>query len=129
MADGQMTFNQFFVIVCDSVSFSRNGRVIQIEWFESALVEETIFFKGSLLRSVPAVCSVASGSLRPCGLQPARLLCPWDALGKNTGVGSHVLLQAVFLTQGSNSGLQPQQAKSTTEPPGKPRPCGEALNS
>ena len=23
------------------------------------------------------------------GLQPARLLCPWDSPGKNTGVGSH----------------------------------------
>ena len=24
---------------------------------------------------------------------PARLLCPWDSLGKNTGVGCHFLLQ------------------------------------
>ena len=27
------------------------------------------------------------------GLQPARLLCPWNSLGKNTAVGSHSLLQ------------------------------------
>ena len=33
---------------------------------------------------------------------PARLLCPWDSPGKNTGVGYHFLLQAIFLTQGSN---------------------------
>ena len=26
-------------------------------------------------------------SLQHHGLQPARLLCPWDSLGKNTGVG------------------------------------------
>ena len=26
------------------------------------------------------------------GLQPTRLLCPWDSPGKNTGVGCHVLL-------------------------------------
>ena len=32
------------------------------------------------------VSSVVSGSLRPCGLHPARLLCPWDSPGKNTGV-------------------------------------------
>ena len=25
-------------------------------------------------------------TLRPCGLWPARLLCPWDSPGKNTGV-------------------------------------------
>ena len=31
-------------------------------------------------------------------LQPARLLCPWDSPGKNTGVGCHVLLQKIFLT-------------------------------
>ena len=29
-------------------------------------------------------------------LQPARLLCPWDSLGKNTGVGCHALLQRIF---------------------------------
>ena len=27
------------------------------------------------------------------GLQPTRLLCPWDSPGRNTGVGCHVLLQ------------------------------------
>ena len=36
--------------------------------------------------------------------QPARL-CLWDSLGKNTGVGSHSLLQGIFLIQGSNLGL------------------------
>jgi len=25
--------------------------------------------------------------LQPCGLWPARLLCPWDIPGENTGVG------------------------------------------
>ena len=34
-----------------------------------------------------------SNCLRPCGLEPARFLCPWDFLGKNTGVGCHFLLQ------------------------------------
>jgi len=26
----------------------------------------------------------------------ARLLCPWDSLGKNTGVCFHALLQEIF---------------------------------
>ena len=30
---------------------------------------------------------------RPHGLQPTRLLRPWDFLGKSTGVGYHCLLQ------------------------------------
>ena len=34
-----------------------------------------------------------SDSLRPHGLQPTRLLCPWDFPGKSTGVGCHRLLQ------------------------------------
>ena len=44
-------------------------------------------------------------TLRPCGLQPTRLLCPWDSPGKNTGVGCHFLLQRIFPTQGLNLGL------------------------
>ena len=40
--------------------------------------------------------------MRPHGLQPARLLCPWNYPGKNTGVGCHFLLNGIFLIQGSN---------------------------
>ena len=36
---------------------------------------------------------VVPDSLRPHGLLPTRLLCPWDSLGKNTGVSCHFLLQ------------------------------------
>ena len=39
------------------------------------------------------------------GMQPARLLCPGDFPGKNTGVDSHFLLQGIFLTQELNPGL------------------------
>ena len=35
-------------------------------------------------------------------MEPTRLFCPLDFPGKNTGVGYHVLLQGIFLTQGSN---------------------------
>ena len=31
--------------------------------------------------------------MQPYGQQPTRLLCPWDSLGKNTGVGCHFLLR------------------------------------
>ena len=46
-----------------------------------------------------------SNSLQLYGLQPTRLLCPWDSPGKNTRVGCHALLQGIFLTQGSNLSL------------------------
>ena len=48
--------------------------------------------------------------LQPHG--PARLLCPWDSPGKNTGVGYHFLLQGIFPTQGSNSRLLHWQVDS-----------------
>ena len=67
-------------------------------------------------------CSVVSGSLRTpwtvahqtppsmgfssnVGLQTTRFLRPQNFPGKSTGVGCHLLLQRLFLTQGSNPGL------------------------
>ena len=38
----------------------------------------------------------------PTDCRSPGVLCPWDFLGKNTGVGCHFLLQGIFLTQGSN---------------------------
>ena len=51
---------------------------------------------------VCAVTSVVSNSWQRYGLQPSRLLCPWDSPGKNIGVDCHFLLQGIFLTQGLN---------------------------
>ena len=49
-------------------------------------------FRGRVLIEAGA-CALSRIRLRPRGLQPARLLCPWDSPGKNTGVGCHFLLQ------------------------------------
>ena len=38
-------------------------------------------------------------------MHAARLLCPWDSLGKNIGGDCYALLQGIFLTQGSNPHL------------------------
>ena len=40
------------------------------------------------LQSCPTLCDPIDGS-------PTRLLCPWDSLGKNTGVGCHFPLQCM----------------------------------
>ena len=40
-------------------------------------------------------CSVVSDSLQLHGLWPARLLCPRDSPGQNTGVGNLSLLQGI----------------------------------
>ena len=53
-------------------------------------------------------CSVLSNSCDPMDYS----LCPRDSPGKNTGLGSHSLLQGIFLTQGSNPGLLAWRAES-----------------
>ena len=47
-----------------------------------------------------------SNSLWSQGLQPTRLLCPWNFPGKSSGVGCHFLLQGIFPIQGWNPHLQ-----------------------
>ena len=42
--------------------------------------------------------------MRPHGLKPPRLLCPWNSPGKNTLMGCHFLLQGTFPTHRSNLG-------------------------
>ena len=63
--------------------------------------------------------------LRPYGLEPTRLLCPWSFPGKNTGVGCCFLLQRIFLTQGLNPCflylLHWQTDSSPLAPPGEPQ--------
>ena len=59
------------------------------------------------VHSSMCVCSVAWScpTLWSNGLYSARLLSSWDSPGKNTGVGSHSLLQGIFLTHWWNPGL------------------------
>ena len=56
-------------------------------------------------QSCPTLCN-------PIDCKPPRLFCPWDSLGKNTGVCCHFLLQGIFSTQGSNLHLLHWQAGS-----------------
>ena len=56
----------------------------------------------------------------------ARLPCPWDSPGKNTGVGCHCLLQGIF--PGMEHGSPALQADSLpSEPPGKPCTPGKIV--
>ena len=55
--------------------------------------------KKKVTQSCPTLCNPMD-----C-VWPARLLCPWDSPGNNTGVDSHSLLQQIFPMQGLNLGL------------------------
>ena len=76
--------------------------------------------------AAPCACMhTKSSQLCPTPSNPMDwLLCPWDSPGKSTGVGCQVLLQGIFLTQGSNPHplclLHWQVGSSPLAPPGKP---------
>ena len=64
-----------------------------------------------------------SDPLRPEGLQPTRVLCPWDSPGRDTGVGCHALLQGSSRQQDEThvSGVPCTGRRILhTEPSGKP---------
>ena len=75
---------------------------LQLHWVP---LQSNLDTEYSVFSSMYESRSVLSDSLRPHALWPVRLLCPWDSPGKNTGVDCHFLLQGIFPTQGSNSGL------------------------
>ena len=63
-------------------------------------------------------------TLPPHGLESARLLCPWDSPGKNSGVGCHFLLQGDL----PDPGIEPASPAMAggffvAEPSGKPCVC------
>ena len=55
---------------------------------------------------------VASNSVQHYGLQPARLLCPRDSLGRNTRVGCHALTPGDLPNPGIQPGSPVLQAES-----------------
>ena len=67
--------------------------------------------------------------MRPHGLHPARLLCPWDSPDRNTGVDCHAFLQGTFLTQESNPHpfTSWQKGSLPIVPPRKPDINGRVL--
>ena len=115
--------NGFFLKTCNKILVNCFDLALRLErstcvffWFGfvSSVTQWTQLCKYTISRQVhkrtllvsQSVCrSVVSDSLWPHGLQPTRLLCPWNSPGKNAGVGCHFFLQGIFPSQGSNPGL------------------------
>ena len=91
---------QCFHTQCDSLlrHFSR----IDLLYFLFSLGALTTLRMRHCMHTCMFGCFSHVKLLRPYGLYPTRLLCPWAFPGKNTGVGCYVLLQGIFLTEGSN---------------------------
>ena len=58
--------------------------------------------------------SVMYDPQQPHGLQPSRLLRPWDFPGKSTGVGCHCLLKSIPKASFGNLQVAPVKAACTT---------------
>ena len=69
------------------------------------LIHEWIDILSSFLWNVWCVSEWVKVTQSCPTLQPHGLYIPWDSPGQNTRVGSLFLLQQIFPTQGSNSGL------------------------
>ena len=66
-------------------------------WLTHSLTYSSSQEKVKVTQLCPTLCDPEDSA--------TRLLCPWNSPGQNTGVGSHFLLQGIFLTQGSNPSL------------------------
>ena len=64
----------------------------------SYIANLSVYMCAKLLQSWPTLCNPMDCSLPGSSVHG-------DSPGKNTGVGCHALLQGIFPTQGSNSGL------------------------
>ena len=95
--------NYFGVTSCQmSWTFPETSTIrIWQKYIESLKIHDLGFLRYwfRLLRGYGSWVTNISDSLQTHGLQPARLLCSWDSLGTNTGVGCCLLLQGIFLTQ------------------------------
>ena len=75
-----------------SMDFWDRGRRLQVEWSVQivGLLVDCLTFHVlpiSHKESESVGCSFVSDSLQPHGLNPTRLICPWDSPGKNTHSG------------------------------------------
>ena len=81
---------KYWSFISISLSNEYSGMIsFRMDWLDLLAVQGTL---KSLLQCIYKIASVLSNSLQPCGLHPARLLCPWDSPGNNTAVGCRFLL-------------------------------------
>ena len=73
-------------ILCNPMDYNLLG--FSFYWILQARILEWVAISSNALKWKWSR-SVVSGPQQPHGLQPSRLLCPWDFPGKSTGVGCH----------------------------------------
>ena len=100
MGDKKLINTSLSIICWQYCCFYSKNTVYLSIYFASSFISFINILQFSEYRSFASLCvsrSVVSDSLQPHGLQPTRLLCPWDFPGKDTGVACHFLLQFASL--------------------------------
>ena len=99
---------QFFIFIwkcvhtCQVWHLTWNAYSVFVAWVKDIL--ECLVYQSHVL-VLTLSRSVVSNSLPPHRLQPTRLFWLWNSPGKNTGEGTHSLLQRIFSTQRLKLGL------------------------
>ena len=103
-------FIHLALLIANSVSLKHDSLRQCFSW--SVLAKELknyfclhCFVKFLAVHVLLLSCFSHVDSVRPCGLQPAMLLCPSNSLGKSTGAGCPMDPPWILPTQGSNPGL------------------------
>ena len=73
-----------------AISFPR-GSSWPRSWTHVSCIAGRVFTVSATRGAQGSLHSVRDAVAVSHGLQPTRLLCPWDSPGRNTGVGCHVL--------------------------------------
>ena len=98
--------NQLFLLLYIWKFFQEKASYKDCSWVSSAYhcSQRLCWGESWSLDTHIHVCSVTQPclTLQSQGLQPARVLCPWNSPGKNTGGGCHALFQGIFSIQGLN---------------------------
>ena len=87
--------------VFPSIRFFSNESVLCIRCQSIGVSASASVFPMNIQNWFPlGLTTLCANSLQPHGQQPAKLFGPWNSPDKTTGMGSHSLLQGIFLTQG-----------------------------
>ena len=114
--------NQYYKRPCDRCSvLTRGFQGLQQKAYPSIDLFELVSSRVCVCVCVCVSCSEYLTLCDPMDYSLPGSSVHGDFPGKNIGTGCHPILQGIFLTQGSNSGLLHCQVHSLpSEPPGKP---------
>ena len=102
-----------YLVLKISVSATRTNHFQFPHEFPNVLKKEaSCQYYLTLVLSLFGLYAMSNSFMIPWTVASARLLCPWDFPGKNTGVGCHFFLQKIFLNKGTNPSLQNWQVDS-----------------